>query len=179
MDQVLGEIRLVAFPKVPEGWAACDGSLMRISGNEPLFSILGTIYGGDGKTTFGLPDLRGRAAMGVNKDSTPHFVLGQKVGQELISLTAANLPPHTHPMSCNGDANSATTNDPTTAFPAVGPVGPSGTPVNTRYAAATDNTMMAASAISAAGASQAINTMQPVLVMNYIIAIAGIYPDKP
>lgn len=182
MDQVLGEIRLVAFSRVPVGWHLCDGSLLQISDYQQLFSLIGTIYGGDGRTTFGIPDLRGRTVAGFGQGTgLPSYTLGQMVGSETTYLTQANLPAHTHTMASNSTAGSGTLNSPMNAVPAVGPISQgTGQPVNTRYAASpTPGAVMDSAMIGLAGNSVGIDNVQPMLVLNYIIALQGLYVPQP
>src|SRR3954465_6263612 len=100
MDPFVGEVRMFGGNFAPVGWADCNGQLLAISQNSMLFSLIGTTYGGDGITTFGLPDLRSRTPIGVQG------TLGESAGTETVTLTTATLPPHPHPAACGGDATS-------------------------------------------------------------------------
>lgn len=155
----VGEIRAFAFNFAPTGWAECNGQLLAISTNTALFSLLGTTYGGDGKTTFALPDLRGRVAM--HTDSNVH-IMGESAGQETHTLTTAELPAHQHEIGAGTDQN---TNRPGNAFAARGGVY---TSTRSGSMAPTDN----------AGGSQPHNNLQPYLVLNYCISLFGIFPSQ-
>lgn len=164
-DAYVGEIRMFAGNFAPVGWANCEGQLLSVSQNDALFSLLGTQYGGDGETTFGLPDLRGRVP--IHFGSGPGLTfrqIGQKIGAENVILTSANLPTHTH----DGVATSAVaySNDPTGAVA-----------VADRPAYAAGATVdMAASENS--GASVGHSNRQPYLGVRFIICLTGYYPSE-
>ena len=165
MEPFIGEIRLVPFNFVPKGWARCDGQLLSISGNTALFSLLGTNYGGNGTTSFGVPDLRGRVPVGVGQFRTGTFyTLGETGGQETVELTTDELPTHTHAVHASSAAG--TTEEPTAAFPAGGGA----------YAVNRDVQMNAAMSGRAGGGGRHENR-QPWLGLNYIIALEGVYPS--
>ena len=161
-EPFLGEIKAVAFTFAPRGWAFCNGQLLQISQNQSLFSLLGTIYGGDGRTTFALPDLRGRAAM--------HFGVrnqGTKAGEETHVLTANELPSHTHRLqSSSGAAESPI---PTGNRLASSPAHVHG--------AATNLTSLHPNSVATTG-SGAHDNMQPFLVLHFIIALQGLFPSR-
>lgn len=161
-EPFIGELRLFASGVVPRGWMQCAGQTLNISTNQALYSILGNVYGGDGRATFMLPDLRGRAPLGT----TSGYAQGQAGGEENHRLTAPELPPHTHEVK----ATSAAATKP----------GIDGNfwAATTSYAASTDSTM-AGPAIATAGADQPHPNMQPYIALNYCIAINGIYPSRP
>jgi microcystin-dependent protein len=178
-EDILAEIRLFAGNFAPRNWAFCQGQLLSIAQNTALFSLLGTMYGGDGRTTFALPDLRGRIAIchGQGPGLTPYFQ-GDMGGSETNTLQANNLPLHSHSVSG------------TVSMDCYAGTGNSDTPHNT-YPAMLDGTEMYATAtngsvipmqhnlsVTATGASQAVNNMQPVLALNYIICMAGIFPPR-
>jgi microcystin-dependent protein len=169
-EPFLGEIRLVGFNFEPRGWAFCNGQLLSIAQNTALFALLGTTYGGNGQTTFALPDLRGRAPihMGQGPGLTNRRI-GEVGGSENVTLTANQLPAHNHNL--NALAVPAASGDPTQRLLAQsrGSVyaPPSETPV-----------VMSQQAIGFAGGSQPHENMQPYLVMNYIIALEGIFPSR-
>ena len=166
MDQFLGEIRLVAFDFEPQGWAFCDGRLLPINQNQALFSLLGTYYGGDGKTTFALPDLRGRVPVGMGQGATgSSYEVGSTGGQEAVKLTTSQLPAHSHAARAHNGAS--TTKSPAGAVPAAGGA----------YAP-TQNAKMAATLVGQSGGGQVHENRQPYLVLNYIIALQGIYPSR-
>ncbi|MCT1398247.1 tail fiber protein [Paenibacillus sp. p3-SID867] len=163
-DPFLGEIRLFAFNFAPDGWAFCDGQLLPIAQNTALFSLLGTTYGGNGTTHFALPDLRGRVAVHRGTD----FPIGENGGEEFHTLSDAELPSHTHQaMGSANPANSVLPVDRTWALSD-----------SLTYHEVT-NSFMSPGAIAAAGGNQPHNNMQPYLVLNYCIAIEGIFPPIP
>jgi microcystin-dependent protein len=168
MEPFLGQILLVAFSFAPKGWALCNGQLLPINQNQALFSLLGTYYGGDGRTNFALPNLQARVPM---HQGTNH-VIGSVGGAESVVLTVNNLPAHTHVANCSSLAGS--TASPTAHFWAETVKGGS---VESSYAA-TANAQMAATAIGATGAGAAVSVMQPYLTLNFIIALQGIFPSQ-
>ncbi|MFK4835115.1 phage tail protein [Microbacterium sp. ZW T2_14] len=168
MDPYIGEIRCFGFNFAPRGWLACEGQLMSISQNSALFSLLGTMYGGDGATTFALPDLRGRASLGAGAAPglTPRNE-GDAGGAEVVTLTAPALPPHSHTVAAS---SSASTKNPSGATPAVTGAGASyGT---------TDDLIMDPAMIGGGGDAQPHDNMQPYLVLNWCIAIDGAFPPR-
>lgn len=163
-EQYVGEIRLFSFGTVPSGWARCDGQILQINTNQALYSILGATYGGNGSTTFALPDLRGRVPVHVSSSITR----GQKAGEEVHVLTINEMPTHTHIV--NGSSESATLKV------ATGNVW--GTSANNIYSVNQPNTNMNTQAMSTSGNSQSHQNMQPYSVANYCIALVGIYPSR-
>jgi microcystin-dependent protein len=169
-DPFIGEIILFAGNFAPRGWAFCEGQLLSIASNSALFSILGTTYGGDGRTTFALPDLRGRVPLGPGTGpGLSTRALGQRSGQENVTLTTGQLPSHTH--TANAHAGNGSSDNPTGLLPAQNPAG------IPEYAAGA-NAALAANAIGNTGSSQAHNNMQPFLGLNYIIALVGTFPSR-
>lgn len=173
MDGFIGEIRLFAAQNVPAGWELCAGQLLQIQDHTALFSIIGTTYGGDGKTTFQLPDLRGRAALGAGQShGTSYYPIGAKMGSETVALTVENLPEHTHQQMAS--ANGPTKNS------AVDSVLASNTNMNNPNMPNiyTDpaNLVDMGAASSATGQGQPFSVMQPSLVLNYLICLLGTYP---
>ena len=172
MEPFIGEIKLFAGNFAPRGFAFCSGQLLAISQNQALFSILGTTYGGDGRTTFGLPDLRGRVAMGPGQGAgLSNYALGQKGGAEQVTLNANQIPAHSHDLHANTQA--ATTNAPAGAALA-----------NTRGrdwdydSSGNVNTTLSDKSIGTSGGGQAHENRQPYLAVHYIIALQGIYPSR-
>ncbi|WP_420111076.1 phage tail protein [Pseudactinotalea sp.] len=169
MDVFLGTIQLFGFNFAPRGWALCQGQLLAVSQNSALFSLLGTTYGGDGQTTFALPDLRGRVPMGQGQGAgLSGRVVGDVGGTEAVTLTPGQLPAHTHGVSA---ASAATSKSPSVARPAVAAGGAA-------YGTAA-TVSMAAGMVQPAGQSQPHDNMQPYLVGNWCIAVEGIFPTRP
>ena len=165
-EPFLGEIRLVPFAFAPKGWALCEGQLLPINQNQALFSLLGNFYGGDGRTTFALPDLRGRVPLGAGESPAGStYELGSSGGQEAVKLTTGQLPAHTH--AARAWSGAATTKKPANGVPAAGGA----------YAA-THDAKMSAAMIGRSGGGQAHDNRQPYLSLNYIIALQGIYPSR-
>lgn len=171
-EPFVGEIRMFAGNFAPRGWAFCDGQLLAVSQNDALFSLLGTIYGGDGRTTFGLPDLRGRIPL--HQGTGPGLSsrrLGSKGGAENITLTTNQLASHTHDLNANKAA--ATTSAPQGKVVAAS----DGATVGMLYGQpATVN--MASNAIVNTGGSQPHTNLMPTLCLHFIIALFGIYPSR-
>jgi microcystin-dependent protein len=163
----IGEIRQFGFNFAPRGWASCSGQLMSIAQNNALFAILGTTYGGDGQQTFGLPDLRGRVP--VHPGNTVQ--LGQMGGVENVTLAPANLPVHSHGVMASADLAAG-------ASPAGNVMGAKGRGGVDVYAPATNLTPLATGAVDTAGSSQPHNNLQPLLVVNFCIALEGIFPSR-
>ncbi|WNQ13160.1 tail fiber protein [Paenibacillus aurantius] len=159
----IGEIQAFAFTYAPRGWAQCNGQMLPINQNQALFSILGVTYGGDGVTTFALPDLRGRVPVHVGNGVT----LGQSAGEEAHVLTVNEMPAHIHGVV--GSTKPASQVNPAGQLWAV--------PTASMYGA-TPTTTMAPSAMGSAGSSQAHANMQPYSVLNYCISISGIFPTR-
>jgi microcystin-dependent protein len=176
-EPFLGQIILFAGNFAPQGWAFCDGSLLSISQYTALFSILGTTYGGNGTTNFALPDLRGRAAVGLGQaPGLSNYSLGQQKGSETVALTAAEMPAHTHILGAQ-DAN-GNTHSPSGAFLARGE-GPADKKSVNNYSTSTASPVtLNQASVQAAGGSQPHSNIQPVLGLNYIIALQGIYPSR-
>lgn len=172
-EPFVGEIRMFAGNFAPRGWAFCDGQLLAVSQNDALFSLLGTIYGGDGRTTFGLPDMRGRLPLhaGTGPGLTQRR-LGQKGGAENVTITVNTLPAHRHAVSASTEAGDAAT--PTNNVLARVTAGnPYFTPVD-----GVPTVQMASNAVSATGGSRSHDNLMPALCVHFIIALFGIYPSR-
>ena len=166
-EPFLAEIRIVSFTFPPKGWALCDGQLLPINQNQALFALLGTTYGGNGQTTFALPDLRGRAPLqvGASAGGSAH-TLGERAGETAHTLTLAELPVHAHAVNV--------TNQPGTQASPAGNFLAAHRGGYIEAAAAA----MHAGAISNTGGSQAHLNMQPFLALNFCIALQGIFPSQ-
>ena len=162
-EPFLAEIRLVGFNYPPRGWALCDGQIMPINQNQSLFSLLGTTYGGDGRTSYALPDLRGRCGLHEGNN----YPLGQKGGTETHTLTSAEIPSHTHSLQASSDEVSEDK--------AAGNVLASAE-IYTTADAATLVTLK--TSITSTGGSQAHENRQPYLAVNFCIALQGLFPSR-
>lgn len=167
-EPFVAEIRIFAGNFAPRNWAFCDGQLLPIAQNTALFSLVGTIYGGDGRSTMGLPNLQGRAPMHPGRGpGLTDRRLGEKVGVNTVTLSAAQLPSHSHNLM---SFNSTSTDTPSSA------VGLGNAPI---YGAGTGTKVsLASNAVQASGGGQAHNNIQPFLAMNFIIALQGLYPSR-
>jgi microcystin-dependent protein len=160
----IGEIRMFAGNFAPVGWAFCNGALMPISENDALFNLIGTTYGGDGQSTFALPNLQSRVPVHVG----PGFVLAQAAGVESVTLTVNQIPAHSHvPLS---QANPGTQSSPANGFWAKSSLD--------AYSANAPTAAMANTAIGSAGGSQPHDNMIPFLVINFILSLFGIFPSQ-
>lgn len=166
----LGEIRLMAFAFPPQGWALCNGQLLPINQNQALFSLLGTMYGGNGTSTFALPDLRGRVPVAAGQGAGLNgYVQGQSGGEAAHALTVDEWVNHSHVL--NGTRVDGTSAAPTGALPAVG--------AEAYSKAGPDGTLAPGSLASANANPQGHENMQPFLTLNYVIALQGIFPSRP
>ena len=174
-DPFLAEIRMFGGNFAPYGWALCNGQLMAISQNTALFSLLGTTYGGDGRVTFGLPNLMGTAPMqqGQGPGLSQRW-LGETGGEQTVTLTSAEMPVHTHlPNAYDGGGDATTPADGVWASALNGRV------PATMFSDAAPDQVMNAQATTATGGSQPHNNMPPYLCVSFIIALQGIYPQRP
>ena len=175
MEPFVGQICLFGFDFAPRGWMLCNGQLLPINQYQALFALLGTTYGGNGTTTFALPDLRGRAALhyGQGPGLTPR-VMGEASGSENVTLLSTQMPTHNHTLL----AHSGGGNVPLSSTTVISnPVDINGDALNA-FTTATPNTTLSPAAIGMSGGSQPHNNMQPYLVMNYCIAYVGIFPSR-
>jgi microcystin-dependent protein len=162
-EPFLSEIRLMSFAFAPRGWALCNGQLLPINQNQALFSLLGTTFGGDGRVNFALPDLRGRTPIHVGSSHT----LGERGGEQAHTLSIAELPMHAH--IARGSANNGTSQSGNNNVLGVVP--------GRAYTDASNLTSLIPGTITAVGGSQAHTNMQPFLVLNFSIALQGIFPS--
>ncbi|MEA5448215.1 tail fiber protein [Leptolyngbya sp. CCNP1308] len=169
-DPFIGEIRMFAGNFAPRGWAFCNGQLMPISQNTALFSLLGTTYGGDGRVTFALPDLRGRVPLHAGQGAgLSDYPLGSRGGVEQVALTTEQLPAHSHALlASDADSDQRTPANHILAMPEETPI----------YSASNPTAAMANGAIAPTGSSQPHENRPPYLAMNYIIALFGIFPSR-
>lgn len=175
-EPFIGEIRMFAGNFAPRGWAFCQGQILSIAQNTALFSILGTTYGGNGQTTFALPDLRGRAPMQPGQGpGLSSRTLGEQGGSENVTLLITQMPAHNHTVNANGSPGNGSV--PTGSVWAE-VVNPADNALMGAYTNAAPNTTMSANAIGTAGGSQPHNNMSPFTCVNFIIALQGIYPSR-
>lgn len=170
-DPFVAEIRIVPFNFAPKGWAFCDGQIMPISQNTALFSLLGTTYGGDGKSTFALPDVQG--ATGMHPGQGPGLSLhdlGETGGEQFVTLLVSEMPIHSHAMnSINFPSTTATANAQTGLAKSVN---------GNAYKAIASAVQLAPTTVAPAGGSLPHNNMMPYLTLNYIIALQGVFPPR-
>ena len=172
-EAFVGELRLMAFNFAPRNWAQCNGQLLPISQNQALFSLLGTQYGGNGQTTFALPDLRGRAVVGMGSGpGLPSVEIGERAGVENVTLNTAQVPAHQHALNASSDLANASV--PGLALPGA----KSRTSLAMFAAAGSANTTLNPGAVGSAGASQPHNNLQPLTALTYCIALFGIFPSR-
>ena len=172
-EAYIGEIRMFAGNYAPENWALCDGRTLPISQNEALYSLLGTTYGGNGSTTFGLPDLRGRLPIGMGQGTgLINRPLGQQTGVETVTLTESNLPAHNHAFTA-GDAA-------TSHSPAGGMVPAAVSGFKLYASTATSSSSLDSKVVQPApGGAQAHNNVMPSMPISFIICLQGLYPNFP
>ncbi|HEX6700260.1 MAG TPA: tail fiber protein [Gaiellaceae bacterium] len=161
-EPFLSEIRIMSFNFAPKGWALCNGQLLPINQNQGLFSLLGTTYGGNGQTTFGLPELRGRVAIHEGNGHT----LGEKAGSEAVTINSQTLPTHNHQVKVFNDNANAT------------PAGNFFAAANNTYQPFPANTNLAPNSVTNTGGSQPHTNQQPFTVLSFCIALQGIFPSQ-
>jgi microcystin-dependent protein len=178
MDGVIGVVTCFAGEFIPKNWAACNGQTLQIAPNQALFAILGTSFGGNGTSTFNLPDLRGRTPVSPGSEpGTSTYTLGEKAGSETVSLNASQTPIHTHDPTTIQLALQANTDD------GIDPSSNLGYPsrFTGAYATASDSTMLSpdyTAVIQNNAGSQPVNICSPYLVVNYMICLAGLFPTR-
>lgn len=165
-EPFLAEIRLFSFAFAPQGWAFCNGQLLPINQNQALFSLLGTTYGGNGRTTFALPNLQARAPVHFGTGGGASYVLGQAGGEQAHALSVAEMPQHGH--TANGNLGSPNQGSPAGGYWAAGP----------GAYASSSNASMSASALGSTGGGQGHQNFAPYTVINMCIALSGIFPSQ-
>lgn len=184
MDSFIGTICAFGFNYPPLGWATCSGQIVSIQSNTALFALLGVAYGGNGTSTFGLPDLCGRAALGFGQGTgTSNYTMGEMGGAETETLTLANIPPHTHNVSVAIKVNAGGTgvNSPVGAYPGTDGSGGglyASSPQTTPPPAIVMAPMTSPSQLQPAGGSSPLDIRRPYLAMNYSIATQGYFPAR-
>jgi microcystin-dependent protein len=181
MDEYMAIIKLFAGNFAPQGWHYCDGSLLSIAQYSALYSLLGTTYGGDGQTTFALPDLRGRAAVGAGAGpGLQNYTQGQTGGVENVTLTANQLAAHNHTlMASTTAANADSPSGAVLAQATATTGGGDAATMSTYLTGAAPNTPMANTSIGASGGNQPHENRPPYLALGYIICVEGVYPSRP
>jgi microcystin-dependent protein len=171
-EPFLGQINIYPYNFAPRGWMFCQGQILSIAQNTALFALLGTTYGGNGQTTFALPDMRGRAAVSSGQGpGLSTYDLGQVSGSENVTLNTNQLPMHNHSLSVHVNSSEGGTNSPGGGY--CGKIDPG------IYAATTDNTNMGTQPPTGiAGGNQPVSILQPLLVLNFCIAIEGVFPSR-
>jgi microcystin-dependent protein len=170
-EPFLGMIIIVPYNFAPRGWAFCNGQILPIAQNTALFSLLGTTYGGNGQTTFALPDLRGRVPNSSGQGpGLSSYDLGQVGGTESSTLTINQMPGHNHTVTAPASGEDATSSKPAGNY-----LGKTASPI---YSATTDNTLTAAIPSGNTGGSQPFSLLQPYLTLNFCIALEGIFPSR-
>ena len=170
-DPFVAEIRIFPFNFAPKGWAFCDGQLMPLSQNTAVFSLLGTTYGGDGKSTFALPDLQGQAAMhpGQGPGLSLHD-LGETGGSETVTLLESEIPAHSHGIKASPDPAEVQTGSNARSWARSSP--------GFAYVVGSPNASLAQQALAPSGGNQPHNNMQPYLTFNFCIALQGVFPPR-
>jgi len=172
-DPWLGEIALVAFNFAPQGWALCNGQLLSIAQNTALFSLIGTIYGGDGTTTFALPNLQSRVPLHFGQGSgLSPYTIGATDGVESVTLQTTQIPAHTHSFTPQATTATGGASSPAGALWAESGTG------DTIYQAGNSNAQMAPQTLGNTGGGQSHENRQPFLALNYVIALQGIFPSR-
>lgn len=172
MEGTLATIMLFAADFAPKYWAFCNGATLAINTNTALFSLLGTTYGGNGTTTFNLPDFRGRTAVGQGQSSGSNYNLGQQGGSPTVTLTTGNLALHNHPASALLTGTSAAPNTDEAAGSVLSGINIYASGNNAQYGGLTPTPT------GVTGASNPVNIQQPYLGMNYVICLQGVYPSR-
>ena len=166
----VGQIRLLACNFAPVGHAFCNGQIMSIAQNATLFNLIGTTYGGDGQSTFALPDLQGRIPVHQGSGPGGFYVIGQESGTETVTLTVNQIPAHAHPAQASDGTVGTAQNSPANAYWNKWP--------GSAYSTAGTNTTLNPDAVTTFGGSQPHDNMPPFQVINYVISLFGVYPSQ-
>lgn len=169
----IGQIETFSFNFAPKGWAQCNGQLLQINQNQPLFALLGTMYGGDGRVTFALPDLRSRVPIHMGAG----FTEGQRGGEESHTITISEMAAHTHSLTGTNTDGTSTT-PPGTLAKCVASANPGGSFTMSLYSTGSPNGLLWANTMGNTGGSQAHNNLMPYLCINICIALQGIFPSQ-
>ncbi len=174
MDPFVAEIRIFPFNFAPKGWAFCNGQIMSISQNTALFSLLGTTYGGDGKSTFALPNLQGAVPMSAGQgNGLSQYFLGEFSGTDAVTLLTSEIPNHNHTVQQDFDNNNASATSPANAV-----LVNAGTTFTFSVSSTPQLQIMNPAMVSVAGGSQPHNNLMPYLTLNYCIALQGVFPPR-
>jgi len=177
-EPFIGQITVFPYTFPPKGWADCAGQLLPIAQNTAVFALLGTFYGGDGRVTFALPDLRGRVPVGIGQSTAgSNYTIGEQAGVETVTLTTATMPLHTHTMAATqaqGTVNAPAGNVLASVFQGDF----TGSNVGNVYNPGTPNTSLTPGSMGISGGSQSHNNIQPSLTLRYCIAMQGIFPPR-
>ena len=170
-EPFLAEVKIIGFNFAPRGWAQCDGQILPINQNQSLYSLLGTTYGGDGRTSFALPDLRSRTPIHVGRSpGGGHHELGSKSGEESHFVSMNEMPQHSHSLRASSSGYSDSDEPTNTVWGTAA--------VNVYHDSSSNQTAMAGGSLLNTGGGQAHNNMQPYLVLNYVIALQGLFPSR-
>jgi len=171
-EPFVGEIRMFGFNFAPTGWAMCNGQLLPINQNQALFSLLGTTYGGDGVSNFALPNLQSRVPIHMGQGTgLSQYIIGQESGAETVTLALSQMPAHSHTVQCNTGGGSQ-------ASPAGGVPAVESTGTSLNYSNAPNGSTMGSAMIENAGSGNAHTNIQPYLVVNFCIALQGVFPSR-
>lgn len=180
MEAILGSVTMFGGNFAPRGWALCQGQLLSISQNTALFSLLGTYYGGDGRTTFGLPDLRGRAVVGVGQGpGLSNYDIGESGGTEGTTLIGQQLAIHVHPMAARLTSKASTTSDAPSPVGNVYATPSGGDPLYSTSPSVNMLSYVGTVTTQPAGNSFPFSNLHPLLVINYILCMQGVFPQRP
>jgi microcystin-dependent protein len=170
MEAYIGTVIMFAGNFAPQGWLLCDGRVLNIVQYQALFAVIGATYGGNGTTNFALPDLRGRVPLAPGQGPATNYVIGQKAGAETVTLSQAQMPAHAHPFAPPCTKSRAGASNPDKAVPA---------PATTNIYATTADSQMMGGNTGAVGNGTPISVVQPLLAINFLICVEGLFPPRP